>query len=111
VEKKIVCFSDIHGQIDKNLTDWFNSHPGDILIFAGDQKGNRLEDGSKFASWITNLPYKYKVIVFGNHDDNYKNVQDYCKTLKLVGGIGLNSSFTHVDTRPRINGEPTVWVY
>lgn len=81
---KIVCFSDIHGQIDNNLTDWFNSHPGDILIFAGDQKGSRLEDGSKFASWITNLPYKYKVIVFGNHDDNYKNVQDYCKKYKNI---------------------------
>jgi len=44
-------------------------------------------------------------------DVKSSDVQDYCKTLKLVGGIGLNSSFTHVDTRPRINGEPTVWVY
>lgn len=86
---KIVCFSDIHGQISRNLTKWFKEHEGDILIFAGDMKGDKSDYGSKFSEWIKELPYKYKIITFGNHDDHYEYVQDNCKGIKDI--IFLNS--------------------
>lgn len=70
---KIVAFSDIHGQQSKKLTEWFNKNPADLLIFGGDLQENQLNDfGTKFLDWMHKLPYPQKVMVFGNHDGNYK---------------------------------------
>lgn len=69
---KIICFSDTHGQHkSKELNKWFTQHPGDILIFAGDLQLNHFDDGLDFLNWIAGLPFKKKVITFGNHDGNY----------------------------------------
>jgi Icc-related predicted phosphoesterase len=62
---KIAAISDTHGEHGKILT-----YPSaDIFIFAGDF----LEFGDEeilenFYSWLSYLPYKYKIIVGGNHD-------------------------------------------
>ena len=68
---KIVAFSDLHGQYSKKLTGLFNSHPADILLFAGDLQKNSFDDGKEFLQWLDKLPYEHKVLTFGNHDCNY----------------------------------------
>jgi Icc-related predicted phosphoesterase len=73
---KIICFSDLHGQYSKKLTQWFTNNPGDLLLFAGDIQCNNFDTGEKFLSWINMLPYKDKVIIFGNHDGNYEYTLD-----------------------------------
>jgi Icc-related predicted phosphoesterase len=76
---KIVAFSDLHGQYSKKLTGWFNNHPADILLFAGDLQKNNFDDGKKFLQWLDKLPYKHKVLTFGNHDCNYIYTLDQAK--------------------------------
>lgn len=69
---KIIAFSDIHGQQSEKLTRWFDDNPADLLIFAGDLQANQTNDyGVNFVDWVHQLPYKDKVLVFGNHDGNY----------------------------------------
>lgn len=68
--KKIICFSDTHGKHHK-MTDWFLKNPADILIFAGDYQFNDMDFGIDFISWFASLPYKQKVMTFGNHDGNF----------------------------------------
>lgn len=74
---KIVAFSDLHGQYSKALDKWFNENPGDILFFAGDLQLNHSDDGKKFIEWLSKLPYKDKVVIFGNHDGNYEYTLEY----------------------------------
>jgi Icc-related predicted phosphoesterase len=76
---KIVAFSDLHGQYSKKLTGWFNNHPADILLFAGDLQKNNFDDGKEFLQWLDKLPYEHKVLTFGNHDCNYRYVLDQAK--------------------------------
>jgi Icc-related predicted phosphoesterase len=75
---KIVTFSDIHGQQNKKLTNWFESNPADLLIFAGDLQANQTtDDGTKFTQWLHKLPYPSKIMVFGNHDGYYDIITNY----------------------------------
>ena len=77
---KIVCFSDSHGQHrSKNLNKWFHDNPTDILIFSGDYQLNSEDHGEDFIEWISNLPYKHKIITAGNHDNNFATIKDKCK--------------------------------
>lgn len=69
---KIVAFSDLHGEINPQLTDFFTKNPADILVFAGDIQYNPYDYGDKTVDWIDSLPYTYKLCTFGNHDGNYK---------------------------------------
>jgi Icc-related predicted phosphoesterase len=90
---KIVCFSDIHGQQSKKLTQWFMDHPADILLFAGDIQKNNFDDGKEFIEWLNMLPYKNKVIIFGNHDGNYEYTEEYAKEYEEITILN-NSSIT-----------------
>ena len=77
---KIVCFSDTHGQHrSKNLSKWFQDNPADILIFSGDYQLNNEDAGTDFIEWISDLPYKHKLITAGNHDNNFETIKDECK--------------------------------
>jgi len=77
---RIACFSDTHGDHrNPKLVRWFNQNSGDILIFAGDYQINRLDSGIDFLNWISELPFKKKVITFGNHDNNYELVMEESK--------------------------------
>ena len=68
---KMVCFSDTHGQHrSKKLNKWFKDNPADILIFAGDYQLNSLDTGEDFINWISELSYRYKIVIPGNHDNN-----------------------------------------
>ena len=61
---KIVAISDTH-----TLHNKVNMPEGDMLICAGDftDQGS-ITDVAKFASWLAWLPYKYKIVIAGNHD-------------------------------------------
>lgn len=75
--KKIVAFSDTHGQHNsKVLTECLMKNPADILLFAGDMQRNNLDFCESFAAWMLALPFKYKIITFGNHDSNAEYMLD-----------------------------------
>lgn len=66
----IVCISDTHGR-HRQLTDRLQtSHKEDILIHAGDitNFGRGVNPFDDFDQWLNELPFKYKLIVGGNHD-------------------------------------------
>ena len=61
---RIVCISDTHGQ-HRHL----NLPPGDMIIHAGDLTvRGTLEQLNDFFNWFAELPFKYKIVVAGNHD-------------------------------------------
>eukprot|EP01023_Acetabularia_acetabulum_P012152 TRINITY_DN15667_c0_g1_i2.p2 TRINITY_DN15667_c0_g1~~TRINITY_DN15667_c0_g1_i2.p2 ORF type:complete len:208 (+),score=28.54 TRINITY_DN15667_c0_g1_i2:564-1187(+) len=41
---------------------------GDILVFAGDVELHTLEDALAFNQWLGKLPYKHRIVTFGNMD-------------------------------------------
>jgi Icc-related predicted phosphoesterase len=66
----VVCISDTH-QRHRQLTDRLkSSHSGDILIHAGDitNFGRGLKPFDDFDQWLSELPFKDKLIIGGNHD-------------------------------------------
>ena len=61
---RLVLISDTHMQHRKLVMP-----KGDVLIHAGDftNKG-RVKDIKEFDSWLGELDYEHKIVVFGNHD-------------------------------------------
>ena len=61
---RLVLISDTHMQHRKLVMP-----KGDVLIHAGDftNKG-RVKDIKEFDSWLGELDYAHKIVVFGNHD-------------------------------------------
>lgn len=72
-EKKhwiVVCISDTH-QRHRLLTDRLKSiKDGDILIHCGDMTnyGRGLNPFEDFDQWLNELPFRYKLIITGNHE-------------------------------------------
>jgi Icc-related predicted phosphoesterase len=67
---KITHISDTHGcHSELNFTG------GDILIHSGDifDIQNELSE-NEVLSWFKNLPYTYKILIPGNHDEKTKNM-------------------------------------
>lgn len=74
--RKYVCFSDTHGK-HRQITDWLVEQAGDgenTLVCAGDYTFSHTDFGIDFISWFHSLPYKRKILTFGNHDSNYSLV-------------------------------------
>lgn len=94
---KIVAFSDIHGQQSKKLTQWFESNPADLLIFAGDLQLNNQDLGIDFAKWLHNLPYTHKILIFGNHDGNSIDTAGFIINNKFDDIKVLNNKATVID--------------
>lgn len=64
---KIVCVSDTHTY--GNLLDLPD---GDMIIHAGDHTfTGRFEETKAALRWFNSLPYKYKIMIAGNHDFYY----------------------------------------
>ena len=79
----VSCFSDTHGQHrNAQLNRWFENNPGDILIFAGDLQKNISDNGLDFLQWFSELPYKKKVLTFGNHDWNHQQITERANDYK-----------------------------
>ena len=64
---KILHLSDTHGR-HRELTDM---PPADVLVHSGDftLAGGDME-ALDFIEWLCDLPYKHKIFIAGNHDDN-----------------------------------------
>ena len=80
---KVVAISDTHNK-HNNL----KLPEGDILLHAGDFSfTGDTESCSNFGRWFSNLPYKKKFLVYGNHDILGETNPAYAKHL-----IALNDS-------------------
>lgn len=65
-KRTIVCISDTHGHHRK-----LHMPAGDILIHSGDYVlHGKKEHAIDFNKWLGELPYKYKIVVQGNHEYN-----------------------------------------
>lgn len=63
---RFVCISDTHCQ---HMAINFNLPEADGIIFAGDFANNgELHDCAKGLHWLNALPYKYRIVIAGNHD-------------------------------------------
>lgn len=61
---KLVCISDLHGQI-KNI----DIPDGDVLIIAGDIcKGSTIAELKSLNIYLGSLPHRHKILIAGNHD-------------------------------------------
>jgi Icc-related predicted phosphoesterase len=70
---KFIALSDTHGQhCSKKLNKFLQENPADVLLFAGDYQRNHFDNGIDFIDWLHELPFKYKVMTFGNHDGNWE---------------------------------------
>lgn len=82
---KIIFTSDTH-----NLHRHLDMPEGDILVHAGDMlmdgKGDELE---RFGRWLTELPYKHKLVIAGNHDFIFERKPEVAKVLLGHGGYGI----------------------
>lgn len=69
---KITIISDTHARHSQlSLT------PGDLLIHAGDfSKRGKIDDLLDVNEWLGQQPFKYKVIIAGNHDFYCENNND-----------------------------------
>jgi len=66
------------------LNNWLNNNFANIAIFAGDYQKNNLDTGEDFIEWIAELPYKHKIIVCGNHDNNFAIAKEKCKNYNNI---------------------------
>lgn len=81
---KIICISDTHTHHKK-----IQLPSGDVIIHAGDfsRKGT-LSDIRKFAKWYGETPFKYKIVIAGNHDFGFEN-EDRGEAEKLLADNGI----------------------
>lgn len=62
---RLACASDAHWLVEK-ITDFPQA---DVFIYAGDWSGvGSGNETYKFAYWLKGLPYRYKLVVPGNHE-------------------------------------------
>nr|CCA19296.1 calcineurinlike phosphoesterase putative [Albugo laibachii Nc14] len=68
---RVVCVSDTHG-LHEILAKNAPFPAGDLFIHAGDftDTGDRQEV-IDFNKWVGTLPYKYKIVIAGNHDSTF----------------------------------------
>jgi Icc-related predicted phosphoesterase len=93
---KIVAISDTH-----NLHQHLINLEGDILIHCGDFSGSGSKEETKdFVKWMKKLPFKYKIVISGNMDDEFEAKADslgegiiyLCHTSTEIEGIRIFGS-------------------
>lgn len=78
---KIVFISDTH-ELHHQLT---NLPPADMIIHSGDiSMEGGLDEVEAFIEWFTELDYKYKIFIAGNHDFCFEN-KNPSKIQNLLG--------------------------
>lgn len=68
---KIITISDTHNQHNNIPSKYIDNLDGtiDMIIHAGDMTSSgSLSECIRFFDWFSQLPYKYKVVIAGNHD-------------------------------------------
>jgi len=91
---KIVCISDTHGFHDDLILP-----KADMIIHAGDiSKRGHKKQVIKFLEWFSNLDYKYKIFIAGNHDFYFENTPpDEVHNLIPENIIYLNDSGIEIE--------------
>lgn len=93
---KIVAISDTHNHHRK-----INIPEGDILIHSGDiTNRGELKIMADFANWLQELPHKYKIVVFGNHEIGMSKSPKREQAIALIeaaGAIYLEDSGTNIN--------------
>lgn len=92
---KIIAISDTHEK-----EKFLHLPEGDVLVHAGDltNRGS-LPTLEKVAKWFENQNFKHKIMIAGNHDFGFQNV-NHDKAVKLFEDVGvtyLQDSSTTVD--------------
>ncbi|CAD8130687.1 unnamed protein product [Paramecium sonneborni] len=73
----VVCISDTHSM-------FIDLPPGDIFIHCGDFSNcGEYKDVQNFISWIKQIPFKYKIVIGGNHD-TFLDTKKYEEILKDI---------------------------
>jgi Icc-related predicted phosphoesterase len=68
---KLTHISDTHGYHNK-----LHLNGGDILIHSGDIVDyHRTISNEETIEWLSKTPYKYKILILGNHDSNILNIE------------------------------------
>lgn len=94
---KLVCISDTHTRHRE-----INMPEGDILICSGDITfRGELDVIEDFADWLKYLPYKHKLIVFGNHEVGIEKGPKRPKAIEFIKNSG---SIYLEDSGVEING-------
>ena len=84
-----VMMSDSHSEIPNNL----KMPPGDIFFHCGDStKKGTVDEIKDFFNWLSLLPYKYKVIIAGNHDHLFADKPDLARKMLPKDVIYLEDS-------------------
>lgn len=93
---KFITLSDTHGQHrSKKLNKFLHDNPADVLLFVGDYQRNHFDDGIDFIDWLHELPFKYKVMTFGNHDGNFEYAVNRTRIYNDI--IVLNNDFVTIE--------------
>lgn len=91
---RIVCISDTHNQ----HRDIKKMPKGDILIHAGDfTYTGKYMDVLDFANWIQDLPYAYKIIIAGNHEESFCEQTLRYKDANAKGLIADNTKVIYLE--------------
>lgn len=66
---KIVHISDTHGKHrDERLQKWLSLIEADVIVHSGDFSRGDWESVFDFYRWYSDLPFKHKLLVPGNHE-------------------------------------------
>ncbi len=92
----ITCISDTHGY-HETLKE--KLHGGDMIIHAGDcSHFGSLEANIAFLKWFNELPYRFKIMVAGNHDFAFQlKSKEFQSSLKNTEVIYLEDSYVTLD--------------
>ena len=104
---KITAVSDLHSRLSILKDFKMNKVNGDIFICSGDlTRLGTKDEADKILEYISVLDFKYKIIVFGNHDMFAEKHIDYFKD-KYTDIIFLNNEIVEVEGL-KIYGTPYV---
>ena len=114
---KILCISDTHGKHNQIPSIFIDNSDGsiDMCIHSGDvsSRGHDYEI-IQFINWYSNLPFKYKIFIAGNHDFYFEETKEE-EIKKLLSNfpeiIYLNDSGVEIEGL-KIWGSPVQpWFY
>lgn len=88
----IVLISDTHGLHEK-----LTLPEGDMLIHAGDfTRLGGVEEVGLFNEWLLTLPFKYKIVIAGNHEKSFENQSSLARSI-LTSCIYLENSGVEIE--------------
>lgn len=90
---KITVISDTHGQHAKLILPL-----GDMIIHCGDiSPEGTIAEINGFLDWFYGIPYKYKVLIAGNHDWLFETSSHLAKSMIPEGIIYLEDNMVEIE--------------